>query len=378
MSKTIGEILKELRKANGMTQEQVAEALNVSFQSISRWENGMSYPDITLIPIIARLFNVSTDTLFDMDTTDRKRTWDRYEQQYKDCRQSGNLVACRDTMRKALEQFPRDYHFLMNLAQTLYLFEGGTAAERAEYANGRYAEQIRIMCERVLDDCRIEQERLRATLLLCRYYAAAGNQHEALRLANGVADFEHCREVLLGEILNGDDKKHQLQDTMLKAVDYIATTLIGMAFRKEYGLSSSLSIDERIDYVSTANSLYDLLIPDGNLQFFHRIVGWNHRRLCELYLLKGDVDTAFEELLKAEQHAIAFDSLTDYRYTAPFVNTLVYDPTEYFKCWQGSERGMLLYRLNELAPYFDGHDGFAQIRFRLEIATANEASVNIE
>lgn len=378
MSKTIGEILKELRKANGMTQEQVAEALNVSFQSISRWENGMSYPDITLIPIIARLFNVSTDTLFDMDTTDRKRTWDRYEQQYKDCRQSGNLVACRDTMRKALEQFPRDYHFLMNLAQTLYLFEGGTAAERAEYANGRYAEQIRIMCERVLDDCRIEQERLRATLLLCRYYAAAGNQHEALRLANGVADFEHCREVLLGEILNGDDKKHQLQDTMLKAVDYTATTLIGMAFRKEYGLSSSLSIDERIDYVRTANSLYDLLIPDGNLQFFHRIVGWNHRRLCELYLLKGDVDTAFEELLKAEQHAIAFDSLTDYRYTAPFVNTLVYDPTEYFKCWQGSERGMLLYRLNELAPYFDGHDGFAQIRFRLEIATADQASVNIE
>ena len=86
MSKTIGEILKELRKANGMTQEQVAEALNVSFQSISRWENGLSYPDITLIPIIARLFNVSTDTLFDMDTTDRKRTWERYEQQYKDYR----------------------------------------------------------------------------------------------------------------------------------------------------------------------------------------------------------------------------------------------------------------------------------------------------
>lgn len=86
MSKTIGEILKELRKANGMTQEQAAEALNVSFQSISRWENGLSYPDITLIPIIARLFNVSTDTLFDMDTTDRKRTWERYEQQYKDYR----------------------------------------------------------------------------------------------------------------------------------------------------------------------------------------------------------------------------------------------------------------------------------------------------
>ena len=378
MSKSIGEVLKELRKTNGMTQEQVAEALNVSFQSVSRWENGLSYPDVTLIPIIARLFDVSTDILFDMDTTDRERTWERYEQQYKNSRQSGNLAACRDTMREALEQFPRDDHFLMNLCETLYLFEGGSAAERVEYTNGRYAEQIRTMCERVLNDCRIEQERLRATLLLCRQYAAAGNQHEALRLANGVADFEHCRDVLLGDILNGDDKKQQLQNTMLKAVDYTATTLVGMAFRKEYGLSSSLTVDERIEYVRTANALYDLLIPDGNLQFFHRIIGWNHRRLCELYLLKGDVDTAFEKLQKAEQHATAFDTLTDHHYTAPFVNALVYDPTEYAKCWQGSERGMLLYRLNELASYFEEHDGFAQMKARLETATADEASVSIE
>jgi len=378
MSKTIGEVLKELRKVNNMTQEQVAEVLNVSFQSISRWENGLSYPDITLIPIIAKLFEVSTDTLFDMDTADRERTWGRYEQQYKDYRRSGDLAACRDVMQEALEQFPRDYHFLMNLVETLYLFEGGSTAERAEYVNGRYAEKIRTMCERVLNDCRTEQERLRATLLLCRHYTAAGNQHEALRLANGVADFEHCREVLLGEILTGDEKRHQLQEMLLKTVDYAATTLVNIAFRKEYGMTDVLTLDERIEYVHTANALYELLIPDGNLQFFHRMVGWNHRRLCELYLLKGERDAAFEELLKAEQHATAFDALGDHHYTATFVNTLVYDPTAYFRCWQGSERGMLLYRLNELESYFERHDGFAQIKARLETVTADEASVNIE
>ncbi len=378
MSKTIGEILRELRKANGMTQEQVAEALNVSFQSISRWENGLSYPDITLVPTIARFFDVSTDTLFDMDTTERERTRERYETAYKEHRKNGNLAACRDIMHEALEQFPRDHHIMMNLAETLCLFEGGTTAERAAYADGHYAAQIRSLCERVLEDCKKEQERLRATLLLCKHYAASGNINEAVQLANGVADFEHCREVLFGEILTGDEKRHQLQETMLGAVDYVATTLVNMAFRKDYGMTDALTLDERIAYVNTANELYALLIPDGNYQFFHRIVGWNHRRLCELYLLKGDIDTAFEELLKAEQHATAFDTLTDHHYTATFVNTLVYDPDEYFKCWKGSERGMLLYRLGELSAYFEGRDDFAQMKVRLETATKNETAVRIE
>lgn len=378
MSKTIGEILRDLRKANNMTQEQVAESLNVSFQSISRWENGFSYPDITLVPTIARLFDVSTDTLFDMDTMERERTRERYEAVYKAHRQSGDLTACRNEMQEALAQFPRDHHIMMNLAETLHLFEGGSAAERADYAAGQYAVRIRTLCERVLEDCKKEQERLRAILLLCRHYTASGNTNEAVQLANGVADFEHCREVLFGEILTGNEKRHQLQETMLKAVDYVATSLVNTAFRKDYCMTDVLTLDERIAYVNTANELYALLMPDGNYQFFHRIVGWNHRRLCELYLLKGDADTAFEELLKAEHHASAFDTLTDHRYTAPFVNTLTYDPADYFKCWEGSERGMLLYRLGELASYFEGHDGFAQMKARLETATENEAAVHIE
>ncbi len=378
MSKSMGEILRDLRKANGMTQEQVAQTLNVSFQSISRWENGLSYPDVTLVPTIARLFDVSTDTLFDMDTTERERTRERYEQQYKEHRKNGNLSACRDTMQEALEQFPRDHHIMMNLAETLHLFEGGSAAERAEYADDQYAAKIHSLCERVLEDCKKEQERLRAILLLCKYYAAAGNLHEAIQLVNGVADFEHCRELLHGEILIGDEKRHQLQKTMLKMVDYVATTLVNMSFRKDYGMTDTLTFDERITYVKTANELYALMIPDGNYQFFHRAVGWNHRRLCELYLLKDDTDTAFGELLKAEQHATAFDTLTEHRYTALFVNTLTYDPDEYVKCWEGSERGMLLYRLNELSSYFEGHNDFVQMKARLETATENEAVVHIE
>ena len=59
--------LKELRVAHSMTQEAVAEHLGVSSQTVSKWERGLLYPDITLLPKIALLFKCSIDSLFDMD-----------------------------------------------------------------------------------------------------------------------------------------------------------------------------------------------------------------------------------------------------------------------------------------------------------------------
>ena len=60
---TLGKRIMALRKAAGMTQEQVAERLGVSPQAVSKWENDVSCPDVATIPRIARLFNVSTDEL---------------------------------------------------------------------------------------------------------------------------------------------------------------------------------------------------------------------------------------------------------------------------------------------------------------------------
>ena len=60
---TLGKRIMALRKAAGMTQEQVAERLGVSPQAVSQWENDVSCPDVTMIPRIAQLFNVSTDEL---------------------------------------------------------------------------------------------------------------------------------------------------------------------------------------------------------------------------------------------------------------------------------------------------------------------------
>lgn len=60
---SIGQFIAALRKANGMTQQEVADRLNVSNKAVSRWERDESYPDISLIPPLAELLGVTCDEL---------------------------------------------------------------------------------------------------------------------------------------------------------------------------------------------------------------------------------------------------------------------------------------------------------------------------
>lgn len=64
----IGEKIKELRKSQDVTQEKLADYLNISYQAVSKWENGLAMPDITLIPALTCFFGVSADYLIGIDT----------------------------------------------------------------------------------------------------------------------------------------------------------------------------------------------------------------------------------------------------------------------------------------------------------------------
>lgn len=65
---TIGNKIKQLRIQSGFTQEQLANKLGVSAQSISKWETELTMPDISLLPLLSSLFGVTIDELFDITT----------------------------------------------------------------------------------------------------------------------------------------------------------------------------------------------------------------------------------------------------------------------------------------------------------------------
>lgn len=63
MTNQLADNLKLLRKQKGLTQEELAETFGVTSQSISKWELGINYPDITILPMIAQFYKVSIDEL---------------------------------------------------------------------------------------------------------------------------------------------------------------------------------------------------------------------------------------------------------------------------------------------------------------------------
>lgn len=65
----VGQTIRRLRKERGLTQEELAEQLNVTAQAVSKWENETGMPDISQIVPLASVFVVSTDVIFGLDTT---------------------------------------------------------------------------------------------------------------------------------------------------------------------------------------------------------------------------------------------------------------------------------------------------------------------
>lgn len=114
--KQIGDIIRELRKKDGKTQEQLAEILGISTPAISKWESGQTNPDISMIPIIARYFNVTIDFLFDfsneINADDIKSICNNVAQKFIKMKFDDAVEEWSDYLR----QYPNNYPLLYELA----------------------------------------------------------------------------------------------------------------------------------------------------------------------------------------------------------------------------------------------------------------------
>ena len=86
MKLAIGENIRSFRKKNDLTQEELADRLGVTYQSISRWENGATYPDLELIPAIAEVLAVTVDELLGMPQIEKeKRAEETFDELRREC-----------------------------------------------------------------------------------------------------------------------------------------------------------------------------------------------------------------------------------------------------------------------------------------------------
>jgi len=72
--------IKELREKQGLTQKELAQLMQVSFQTISKWENGVNFPDITHIPRLADIFGVSSDIILGLEMLHKEEQLKKYDE----------------------------------------------------------------------------------------------------------------------------------------------------------------------------------------------------------------------------------------------------------------------------------------------------------
>ena len=68
----IGQFIKKIREENKLTQKELADKLGVTFQAVSKWENGKNVPDISILKEMSKMFNVDIDEILDGEKKNKK------------------------------------------------------------------------------------------------------------------------------------------------------------------------------------------------------------------------------------------------------------------------------------------------------------------
>ncbi len=181
--------LKKYRIAKGLTQEEVAAFLGITAQSVSKWERGESYPDITFLPALANIFETSVDLLIGMDAIRAEETRYNIHKTAVEYQKNGEYDKAEKTYREALLTYPNMPGMILGLAGTLAL-------------KGDTEEAIELI-ERGLPLSANEKQKATLRAALCFLYLKTGREDKAVRLASELPHTRESREVILPLVQQG-------------------------------------------------------------------------------------------------------------------------------------------------------------------------------
>ena len=210
MELSIGKNIRRLRGDAGLTQEELAQALCVSPQSVSKWERGEGYPDITALPGLARFFGVTLDELMGMDDLDNWNFFSHINNLWR----AGEYDEAERRGREAGKKYPNDNAVRSSLATTLMLA-------------GRDTEEAISLFEQALANDTNEKRRSTMRASLCLLYATDGQHEQALALARTLPHIWESREILLTQFLPEDERPAHTRMAILKALQLLCHKIEG-------------------------------------------------------------------------------------------------------------------------------------------------------
>lgn len=343
MNIKIGEKIKNLRQRDGRKQEDLANALGVSPQAISRWEANGGYPDMELIPAIANYFNISIDELFGYSKDRGDKLKAILSKADKAIGENGDMTECVEMLHAAIEEFPSEPKLYMNLGFALDLLgwkkygarsytrnDSDYAYEDTEYnsQNVYWQEALRAYEKALTFDITAEDRDV-MTQRLVLYYAKMGYTDKAKALALNQNSIITCRETLMPKATEAEERDKYQGEAIISFLTELKNVLCNSICTK---ISLFTKTEGTKLFVDLAH-LYESIFSDGRC-------GVAHSHLRELYLhaavyearFNKNSDQAFEYFKKGFEHKKLYDSIRctgEYQYTSPLIAKVTF-PSENF------------------------------------------------
>ena len=312
----IGEKIKALRRRDGRTQEDLAEALGVTGQAVSRWEANGGYPDMEMIPAIANYFGITIDELFGYEN-DRAAKVDRYYREIIEMNHKNNGVdTCMDDCiayaRECLAEFPDERKLIYALAAVLFNAGYVRYAEHhltdkdgydiydTERHRGYHEWQEAIkLYERLLPVLEPGELRDRTVRELLQLYLNTGEKDKADAVVKTLPDISSCRELMRISSCDGKERAAACAEALLT----VSSTAAGLMVSSVIINQDNISKEDAVTILRNAIGLFELVMPDGNFGIYHASLACIDLFLSEHLWRAGDRDGAFEALDDALEHA---------------------------------------------------------------------------
>lgn len=298
---TIGEKIKELRKKNDLTQEKLADYLCVSYQAVSKWECGLSNPDISLIASLTRLFHVSADELLCLtpEITDERKAY--FDAEYHKFWEKEDHEADMEIAQQAVAEYPGDFRYLHWLASNEW-YVGYSVKYCGTEKEKELLESSIHHCLMILENCDDTYLRNEAISGLVFANKSLNRIDEAKKYAFMYPEApETSRESLLAVCLKGDELTAQRQKMIKMKLGDLCTELMLMWV--------SDSCDQR--YVEKAleaeEKILRIIIDDDNLNAFNSSMYLISMKRAEISTINFNCEDAIKHLKNAKQYATQFD-----------------------------------------------------------------------
>ncbi len=295
----IGGKIRVRREEKGVSQDELAQYLDVNCKDVLKWEAGEAYPPLELIPIIANYFGVTTDELMCMEQFDNEDKIREYTDAFQEKVAQGNVKEAVDTLREGLLHFPEEYRLKCLLMYGLYLSCDRPAAVK------HYSGELLALGEDILSSCTEDPIRLEAKRLLCLHYYEDLNDYDKARdIALSLPGRKICREDMLPLISRGEAKLTAIQENISSY-----TSLLASAVTVYVENDAALSRAEKIEFYETARRIREMIRPCGDHfgdAYLHMML---LRDLAVLYMASDEPDKALACLKDCATCAADFDAL---------------------------------------------------------------------